>query len=245
MAEVKDKVVTVESLSALHEYNKTKYIDKEDVIPIANGGTGATDASVARSNLGITPENIGASAEGHIHSASDITSGTLSSDRLPTVPIANGGTGATTAAAALTKLGAASASHNHKAESLSPANLEFHPGSSAGHGGYIDFHHNDASIDYTHRIMADAKAVTLNGNQILTTSNIVDLYNLSLTFTNGVATYSNSNIKTGAVVMVQRRGNMAGANTSFCTHTSNGSVTICCESGYSGDMSVNLIITNI
>lgn len=46
----------------------------------------------------------------HSHSASDMTSGTLSADRLPTVPIAHGGTGATTAAAALTALGAASAS---------------------------------------------------------------------------------------------------------------------------------------
>lgn len=41
----------------------------------------------------------------HNHAASNITSGTLSSDRLPTVPIVKGGTGATTAAAALTNLG--------------------------------------------------------------------------------------------------------------------------------------------
>ena len=41
----------------------------------------------------------------HNHSASNITSGTLSSDRLPTVPITKGGTGATTAAAALSNLG--------------------------------------------------------------------------------------------------------------------------------------------
>lgn len=46
----------------------------------------------------------------HAHPASDVTSGTLSADRLPTVPIAHGGTGATTAAAALTNLGAASES---------------------------------------------------------------------------------------------------------------------------------------
>lgn len=44
-------------------------------------------------------------ASSHNHAASNITSGTLSSDRLPTVPIAKGGTGATTAAAALTNLG--------------------------------------------------------------------------------------------------------------------------------------------
>lgn len=41
----------------------------------------------------------------HNHAASNITSGTLSSSRLPTVPITKGGTGATTAAAALTNLG--------------------------------------------------------------------------------------------------------------------------------------------
>lgn len=41
----------------------------------------------------------------HKHSASDINSGTLASDRLPTVPVAKGGTGATTAAGALTNLG--------------------------------------------------------------------------------------------------------------------------------------------
>jgi pyridoxal biosynthesis lyase PdxS len=51
----------------------------------------------------------GKAASSHNHSASNITSGTLSSDRLPTVPIAKGGTGATTAAAALTNLGAAPA----------------------------------------------------------------------------------------------------------------------------------------
>jgi hypothetical protein len=44
-------------------------------------------------------------ASSHNHSASNITSGTLSSDRLSTIPVAKGGTGATTAAAALTNLG--------------------------------------------------------------------------------------------------------------------------------------------
>ena len=47
----------------------------------------------------------GKAASSHNHAASNITSGTLSSDILPTVPISKGGTGATTAAAALTNLG--------------------------------------------------------------------------------------------------------------------------------------------
>jgi hypothetical protein len=45
----------------------------------------------------------------HSHAASDIISGTLSSDILPIVSIAKGGTGATTADAARTNLGAAPA----------------------------------------------------------------------------------------------------------------------------------------
>jgi len=47
----------------------------------------------------------GKAPSSHNQSASTITSGTLSSDRLPTVPISKGGTGATTAAGALTNLG--------------------------------------------------------------------------------------------------------------------------------------------
>lgn len=43
----------------------------------------------------------------HTHSAGSITSGTLSSLRLPNVPVSKGGTGATTAAAALANLGVA------------------------------------------------------------------------------------------------------------------------------------------
>ena len=47
----------------------------------------------------------GKSESSHKHNASDITSGTLSSAILPTIPIEKGGTGATTADAALTNLG--------------------------------------------------------------------------------------------------------------------------------------------
>lgn len=47
----------------------------------------------------------GKAASSHNHDAGNITSGTLSSDRLPTVPVSKGGTGATNAATACTNLG--------------------------------------------------------------------------------------------------------------------------------------------
>lgn len=55
MAEIKDKIVTVESLSALHEYNKETYETKENtearITPIANGGTNSSDGASGLANL--------------------------------------------------------------------------------------------------------------------------------------------------------------------------------------------------
>ena len=46
--------------------------DGTGALPVANGGTGATTAAQARTNLDITPENIGAAATVHSHSISDV-----------------------------------------------------------------------------------------------------------------------------------------------------------------------------
>ena len=80
-------------------------------LPVNKGGTGATSASAARTNLAITPANIGAAASSHSHALTDL-SGTLT--------VAKGGTGATSAAAARTNLaitpaniGAATSGHGH------------------------------------------------------------------------------------------------------------------------------------
>lgn len=69
---------------------KIQQINSLFPVSIANGGTGATTAEEALTN-------IGAAASSHTHPASDITSGTL--------PIERGGTGATTSAQALKNLG--------------------------------------------------------------------------------------------------------------------------------------------
>lgn len=67
-------------------------------LPIEKGGTGATSATAARTALQAA-KNV------HKHNASDIDSGTLSSDRFPTIPITKGGTGAADSSKARENLG--------------------------------------------------------------------------------------------------------------------------------------------
>lgn len=66
MAETKDKIITAETLLALHEYNEATYDTKANVeellsskfdkpnnniVPIANGGTNASDGATGLKNL--------------------------------------------------------------------------------------------------------------------------------------------------------------------------------------------------
>ena len=67
-------------------------------VPISRGGTGSTSATAALTNLGAA-KNV------HKHNASDINSGTLSSDRFPVIPITKGGTGAADSSKARENLG--------------------------------------------------------------------------------------------------------------------------------------------
>ena len=74
-------------------------------VAIANGGTGATTAALARTALGLAALATKAQA-------------TLTTDVIGTLPVANGGTGATTAALARTALSAAASGDNSDITSL-------------------------------------------------------------------------------------------------------------------------------
>ena len=69
--------------------------------------TRTVNGKALSANITLSASELGAAASSHTHSAANITSGTFSTDRLPTTPVSKGGTGATTAASALTNLGAA------------------------------------------------------------------------------------------------------------------------------------------
>ena len=78
--------------------NTTSASDKETAVQLTRikGGKEETFNVLHSGNKdSIKPEDIGASAKEHTHSASNINSGTLSTERLPTLPVSKGGTGAT------------------------------------------------------------------------------------------------------------------------------------------------------
>lgn len=121
-----------------------------------------------------------AAPKSHNHSASNITSGTLSSDRLPTIPVSKGGTGATSAAAALTNLGiTATAAELNKLDGLATTKTEL---------GYVDGVTSNiqtqlngkAASSHTHTsVMAEnlaGKTVSLNSYNLASGSPKVQWY---------------------------------------------------------------------
>lgn len=145
-------------------------------------------------------------------------------------------------------VGAAAAGHNHAGGSIVPATIELTPGTSAGHGGFIDFHYNGSTKDYTSRIIeASSGTLTLNGNKMLTAANIIAVYNETVTFSDGKATYENSMITSQSVCIVQRRSGTAGTATTsmFATTSANGKLTIVTENTAATLMNLNILILNL
>lgn len=149
-----------------------------------------------------------------------------------------------------TKLaGKSDTSHNHEGRVIQPTSIELFPGTSAGHGGYIDFHFNSDAADFTSRIYEPVKGVLkYNGHGILSTRNIVALLNVNITFTNGVATYENSEIKGSSVTFVQWRAGAVSTLTDSVLSTTpqNGSMKIVAKAGFTGGpLPVNILIINL
>lgn len=60
-------------------------------LPVLQGGTGATSAAIARTNLGITPANIGAAAASDIPTTLSQLSGTLTGDKITSPAVSTAG----------------------------------------------------------------------------------------------------------------------------------------------------------
>lgn len=87
-------------MARLNTYTRTSQPSDSDVFVIDS----TTGSAGTRTVLWSSIKALFAAAK-HSHAASDITSGTLAVDRLPTIPLSKGGTGATSAATARMALG--------------------------------------------------------------------------------------------------------------------------------------------
>lgn len=132
---------------------------------------------------------------------------------------------------------------------IMPTSIELFPGNNTVHGGYIDFHYNNDSTDYTSRIIETPKGIIkYNDRGILSTANIIALRNVDLTFTNGIATYHNTEVNTRSVTFVQWRAGAVStlADSVLSTTANNGSITIVAKIGFTGGpLPVNILIINL
>lgn len=143
--------------------------------------------------------------------------------------------------------GAATADHNHSGQSISPAAIELFPGASAGNGGYIDFHYNNSSADYTSRLIESPSGVIKYNNYgLLTTAHIIALWNQAVTFTNGEAEIENANIQANMPCFVQYRASSVGSafqDTALSvSNPTNGKLTIIAKNGASFSTNLNILI---
>ncbi len=144
--------------------------------------SGSYDGSAAKSFSIPNNTNQLTNGAGFITSSASITGNAATATKLQTArTLTIGSTGKTFNGTAnvswsLSEIGAAAASHTGH------PNIELFPGASAGHGGYIDFHHNDSTADYTSRIIAwKSGTLTLEADNGVTATG-------TLTATNFIAT---------------------------------------------------------
>jgi hypothetical protein len=154
-----------------------------------------------------------------------------------------------TPAEILSDIDAAKSSHNHEGRLIQPTSIELFPGTSAGHGGYIDFHFNSDAADFTSRIYEPAKGVLkYNGQGIVSTANIIALYNVHVSFSNGLFEYSNAAIKTTSVCFAQFRGSAVSSgfqDTVLGVTSYAGKLRIIAKNGGTFETDVNILIVNL
>ena len=128
---------------------------------------------------------------------------------------------------------------------ICPTNIELFPGESANHGGYIDFHYNNNSADYTSRLIEHNGYILYNNKSLLNTGHIMVFWNKEVTFTNGVATFTNSNFKANHVFFAQFRAgtvNSTFQDTALSVHCPNdGSLTIVAKNGATFTTHLNIV----
>lgn len=145
--------------------------------------------------------------------------------------------------------GKSDTSHNHSGQIISPAAIELFPGASAGYGGYIDFHYNNDSADYTSRLIEIPKgALKYNDRGLLSTANVAAIYNVHAKFTNGIFEYSNSAIKATSVCFAQFRGSATSSgfqDTVLGVTSYAGKLRIVAKNGGTFETDVNILIINL
>lgn len=150
---------------------------------------------------------------------------------------------------AISNIGAATSGHNHSGKVIQPTSIELFPGTSAGHGGYIDFHYNNDSSDYTSRLIEIPKGVIrYNDYGIISTRNITALYNVHVSFSNGVFEYSNSAITATSVCFAQFRGSAVSSgfqDTALGVTPYAGKLRIIAKNGGTFETDVNILIINL
>lgn len=233
--EVTNVTVSGNTSSIQYEYKGSLKGPQGDIGPIGPQGPQGPRGYPANVN-GVTPDN-----NGNI---------TLSADSVGAVSY-NDPQSLTAAqkTQALSNIGGAESSHNHSGQSISPAAIELFPGVSAGNGGYIDFHYDNNTADFTSRIMEIPSGyVTLNGMGIMTRANIIAVWNAAVTFTNGIAEYSNSAIKANCVCFAQFRASSVGStfqDTALSvSNPTDGKLTIVAKNGATFSSNLNILILN-